>query len=83
MQKEKEYNSRDLVNTSQQTNMMPIGSDQIWLEFHEKLKGMADFTTNLPEINTLTEFVATPPKKKSEKINVHVRRKDNNRGELF
>ncbi len=82
MQKEKEYDCQDLESTSQETNSMPIGSDQIWLEAPDRLKGLASFQTNLPEINILTDFIAEPPRKKSNKIEVHVRRKDDP-GSLF
>jgi hypothetical protein len=63
--------------------MTHIGSEQIWLEAPIKLKGLAFFQTNLPEINTLTDFVAEQPRLKSTKNNVHVRRKDNGAGSLF
>ena len=82
MQNEKEYNCQDSENTSQKTDSTHTGSDQIWLEAPEKLKGLASFQTDLQEINILTDFTATPPKKKSNKIEVHVRRKDTN-GSLF
>jgi len=48
----------------------------------DKLKGLTSFELNLPEINNLTDFVAEPPKKKSIKKEVYVRRKTNGR-DLF
>jgi hypothetical protein len=84
MQKEKELNYQDSEITSQPTDTTHIGSDDLWLEVPEKLKGIASFNTDLPEINTLTQFEATAPKKKSDtKINVYVRRKDTGNGNLF
>lgn len=63
--------------------MTHTGSDQIWLEDIVKLKGLAFFQTDLPEINNLADFVVEPPRLKSNKNNVHVRRKDNGAGSLF
>lgn len=72
-----------MENTSLPADTMHTGYD-IWLEMPNKLKGFANFQTDLPEINTLTDFVAEAPKKKSEtKINVYVRRKDTGNGNLF
>jgi hypothetical protein len=63
---------------------MPTGSEPIWLEAPERLKGIVSFHTDLNEINILSDFEATPPKKKAEKIQAHVRGKHNNtNGNLF
>jgi len=61
---------------------MHIGCDQIWLDEVKKLKGLAEFHTDLSDINILNSFEVAEPKKKAEKIQVHVRRKDN-AGGLF
>jgi hypothetical protein len=63
--------------------MMPTGSDVIWLEVPEKLKGLTEFTPDLPGINTpLTNYEASEPIKKSTKETTYVRRKPTG-GDLF
>lgn len=83
MHEEKEYSYQGLENSSHQTDTMPTGSDQFWLEAPEKLRGIASFQTDLSEINIQSSFEATPQLKKSPEKITHVRRKHSSRESLF
>ena len=83
MQKGKTYNYQDSENSSRQTDMTHIGSDQFWLEEPEKIRGLASFHTDLGEINIQSSFEATPKLKRATGNTTHVRRKHKSGDTLF
>jgi len=83
MQKEKQSNCQDSADTSHQKSMIPTGSEEIWLEERQTLKGVAEFNTDLPGINKLSTFEPAEPPKRTNKNVADVRNNRKQRGSLF